>query len=1184
MKTIAIAAFLGLTITAHSQSTAYSETFGTASSFPAAWTFASADWLVDPAVSNGGGVPDCTVPGSSGNSVMAGADGSSGLEQSVSAPFSTLSFTGMTLKWNGYRSTGAPTLTVEMSTDNVVYTQLSITDVATDDAWHAFSVSVPAAFEGKSTVYIRWSYMGDASGAFIAFDDINVSGTASPIFYWDGVGALNSFTSWWTNTNATGANPASFTFNYQIFNLYPNAANATSATLGSAWTVGGTGTKLNVGDGTTGFNFNVNANLTIFTGGQLVTLNNGTLTLQSATFPAASVVVLNTGSTVDFAQSTAGVNLWATTYSNLTISGGADKNQSGNPIINGILNLNGRNLNMTNSTLQNLTLNGTITGSGQILTGNSKLTIGGTGAFGTVSFGSGSTVLTVNQLVLNRTSSGTVTFGTDLTVSSTANLTNGTIKLNGKTLTLNGAVTFPASTANGAFSGSQTSNITIGGSGAISNNLNFDQTSSSTRAMKNVILNRTGSTLNIGNAVEIWGDLTPTAGALTGGSSVTLKSDASHKGRIGVIGTSGSFAGSPTVELYKSSGLTGWTNLCSSGVNGNNISNWNASFAITCSGNCPDGSTVSNVAFTSMYTYDETAFIGDDANSAHYIDIGTTGGTSQALNSLKGYWVYLGNGFPNTSTIMIPLTGPVNTKNSSGSINLTLSAGAPASTDGWNLIANPYPSPISVSNLLNAIGSASTSIDNTFYAYDPDANNNTPLPAGSIIPMGQAFAVRSLVPSISITPDETWKTATNNNTEIFKTTSTANYYWNDFLLDLTSTTTYTVPFFSQVYFNFASGNTNGFDNGKDAFYLTSSVDPSTPHIYSTIGSDKYMRNGLPSLNGTVAIPLTVVTGTAYAGVYSLNPVNINLLPAGACVNLYDIANNTTHNLRTGPYTATISANATTPQFELRITLNPSTLTSSVNNPLCAKINNGSIVAKGTSVGPWNYTWKDAANNVIKVTTAVSGPDTLKNVGVGSYNVDVNTVATCDNANASFNVISTALLPASAFSVNKDTLNIGGSIQFQFTNTSSNANAYTWQFGDGNTANTPNATYMYSNAGNYNVTLIAVNSACGDSSKFTYKVTAINTPTVQSVANINGSDNDIRIGKDANGVFVQLSYDKNTRATVSISNVLGQVIMSPRIVEGSTDRFYFDMSIAKEQLLLISVSTSEKRITRRIYND
>jgi PKD repeat protein len=1153
--------------------TAYSENFGTGNTFPGAWTLAQSDWIVDPGVSNGGGVPDCNVAGSSGQSLMAGAAGSAGTWYSTSEPFSTIGFTNMLLKWNGYRSTGAPALTVEMSSDNVTFTPLSFTDVTTDDAWHALTpIAVPAAFENKTTVYIRWSYTAVGSGNFLGFDDIDVSGTPSPVYYWDGVGALNQFTSWWSNPNATGTNPASFTFNNQVFNLFPNATSATAVTLGSAWTVGGTGTKVNVGDGTTGFNFNLGAVLTIFSGGKLVVLNTSTVTIANTTFPATGDVTLNSGSTVDYAQ--ANSTMWALTHSHLTVSGGTDKTQPGNLVINGDLNLNGTNLTMSNSSLISLTINGQILGSGVIKTGNSKLNIGGSGAFGTITFGTGSTVKTVNQFNVNRGSTGSVVLGSDLTVNSTSNLQNGTINIAGKNLTLNGAITFPATSANGSFIPSITTSLNIGGAGSITNNLLF----SGSTSMANIILNRAGATLNLGSAVDIYGDITPTAGTIASGSNLTLKSDASHKGRIGQIGASGGFTGSPTVELYKSAGLTGWVNLCSSGVTGNSISNWNSAFAITCSSGCPDGTGVSNVAFTSMYTYDQSTFSGDDADASHYIDIGTTGGTGQSLNSKVGYWVYLGNGFPNTSSIMINLTGGVNTKASSGAIALSNSFGASA-TDGWNLIANPYPSPISVANILNAIGSASANIDNTFYAYDPDAATNSPM---TIIPMGQAFSVRSLVGSVNLTPDETWKTSTNNNTEIFKTTSSSPMYWNDFMLNLTSST-FTTGFTAQSYFTFGNTNTNGFDNGKDAYYLANSVDIGYPEMFSTTGSDKFLRNALPMPSGLVTIPLTIRTGTAFAGVYQITPANLNKLPAGACVVLYDIANNVSHNLKSGAYTATIAANATTPQFELRITLNPATMTSSMNNPMCSKINNGSIIAKGSSTGPWDYTWKDASDNIIKTTSNVSVPDTLKNLGMGTYKVDIGTVSTCNNASQTFNMISTAALPVSAFSVNKDTLYIGGSTQFIFTNNSTNSNTYSWNFGDGNTSNLANPTYMYGTAGDYKVSLTAINSACGDSSNYNYYVHAVNTPTLSGINALAGTDNNIKIGKDSKGLFVQMNYDKNTQATVTISNVLGQTLMSPRIIEGDTEKFYFDVN-AKDQLLLITVTTSEKRITQRVFNN
>lgn len=89
----------------------------------------------------------------------------------------------------------------------------------------------------------------------------------------------------------------------------------------------------------------------------------------------------------------------------------------------------------------------------------------------------------------------------------------------------------------------------------------------------------------------------------------------------------------------------------------------------------------------------------------------------------------------------------------------------------------------------------------------------------------------------------------------------------------------------------------------------------------------------------------------------------------------------------------------------------------------------------TTSGPWNYTWKDASNNIVKTSLNKATADILKNIGVGSYNVDVNTVGSCDNANATFNLVSTAPLPISSFTVNKDTLIVGGSTQFVFTNAS-----------------------------------------------------------------------------------------------------------------------------------------------------
>jgi len=104
-----------------------------------------------------------------------------------------------------------------------------------------------------------------------------------------------------------------------------------------------------------------------------------------------------------------------------------------------------RTLNLLNGNLgiasNLLTLNGNLIGTGFLIGGlTSDLTITGTGNFGTIPF-TGTTIL--NDLIINRTSSGTVTLGGDLTIGSFGSFTQteGDLILNGRTLTIGGNYT-----------------------------------------------------------------------------------------------------------------------------------------------------------------------------------------------------------------------------------------------------------------------------------------------------------------------------------------------------------------------------------------------------------------------------------------------------------------------------------------------------------------------------------------------------------------------------------------------------------------------------------------------------------------------------------------------------------------------------------------------------------------------
>lgn len=1156
------------------QVTLYSEDFGIAgnTSFPGNWTtsLTTADWVIDPAVLNGGGVPDCTVPGSSGNSVMAGADGNSGIQRSVSAAFSTIGCSNITVKWNGYRTTGAPTLSFAISTNGTSFTTIAISDVTTDDAWHALATfTLPVTAENQNSVYLRWSYNGDGSGAFIAFDDILVQGDMSPVYYWNGSGPLHMTTSWGLNTDGTGSNPPNFTTNNVIYNIQNN----TTATLTGNWSVSGTSVIVSVGNPTASMNLTLPTGftMTLGSGAMLLVEATSTITLQNTSFPAVSVVTLAPGSTVEYAQ-TSTVNIWGMPHYNVILSGGADKSQAGNLSILGDLTLNGANLLMTNSSLLNLTLNGNVSGSGTIRTSNSGLIINGSGNMGTLTFGVGSTTQTVNRLIINRASMGTITLGNDLTVTSTFSLGNGNLNLNGTLLTLNGAITLPASVTNGYFTGSSSSSLTIAGAGAITNNLFFDQTSSSTRSMRSVSMSRASNTLTLGNALEIIGTIDPTAGTIAAGSNLTLKSSASAKGRIGIIGATGAFTGSPTVEVFHTAGLTGWVNLCSGGVTGQTMNNWNSSFAITCSV-CPETQT-GGVDFTSVYSYNETLGAGTASNSAHYIDLGALGGMGTSIDSYTGYWVFLGDGLPASNAITIPLTGGVNTKNSGGNFNLSLTGGV-STENGWNLIANPYPSPILVSQVITSAGGAN--VDNTILVYDPNTDANVPYTAAgsnSIIPMGQAFMIRALNNGLSFAPNENWKTTSVSNVGMLRSANAVPaYYYDDFMLDLTSASV-SKQFFSQAYFAF--NGTNNFDNGKDAFSLVSSVDPGTPRIISITGGSEYLKNALSAINGTISIPVKVSTG--YAGVYQINPVNLNKLPAGACVSLYDIANNVTHNLKNGAYTATISADAPTNQFELRITVIPVNMASSVSEPVCTKDNTGYIKATGSVAGPWNYTWKDANQNIIRTMTNISTPDTLKNLYAGTYYVDINTVGSCNNASGTFNVNALTPVPVASFSANT-TLLSANNVPVSLTNLSTDALSYTWDFGDGTSVNTLHASHAYDSEGSYIVKLIAKNGACNDES--TYSMQMDVSSAVVGIKENNPNQNNLRISKDEFGVFAEFNFDEVVDAEISVTNILGQKIATKKV---STDKEKVYIQVPEnEKLVFVTVKAGNNSQTKKIVN-
>lgn len=242
---------------------------------------------------------------------------------------------------------------------------------------------------------IRWVDPNDTGNDDgLALDDFTFSADVQTItpYYSKAAGNLTDVATWGTNTNGTGTSPTDFITDGQIFNV----VNRVTTTLDANWTVSGSGSKVIVGEGTTGTEL-ILPNTAALTGTVDVT-NLSTLRLENSTLPTFGT--LATGSTVNYAQTASPyVVPTSTTYYNLSISNGIKTlaggtiTINGNLILDGVSDFNGSspsfttialsgNFTMTNGATfaaspagdgNRLTLNCVSTGATQILSGGSFL-------------------------------------------------------------------------------------------------------------------------------------------------------------------------------------------------------------------------------------------------------------------------------------------------------------------------------------------------------------------------------------------------------------------------------------------------------------------------------------------------------------------------------------------------------------------------------------------------------------------------------------------------------------------------------------------------------------------------------------------------------------------------------------------------------------------------------------------
>lgn len=281
---------------------------------------------------------------------------------------------------------------------------------------------------------------------------------------------------------------------------------------------------------------------------------SGTLTLSSGTINIKG----NNNHTGSFTRGTSTINyngnsdqiVRGTSYTNLTISGPGNKNLNGNATIVSNLNLTDGDLSIGNNTLTIQGLTNTTNGkikAGVCNSASGNLIITGTGALGNLKFNDNFNHL--NNISINRTSTGSVNFHSSVYIVGTLTLTAGELVID-STLIFYGS-NLPISRSSGTLTLKPTSTLIFGTCNINGTAFNLPSNLFTTApTIKKLKLDRTNAvTLNT-QMITVTDEVEIVHGNLNTNSSLTLESTSTNTARISKLTGTANITGNVIVKRF----------------------------------------------------------------------------------------------------------------------------------------------------------------------------------------------------------------------------------------------------------------------------------------------------------------------------------------------------------------------------------------------------------------------------------------------------------------------------------------------------------------------------------------------------------------------------------------------------------------------------------------------------------
>ncbi len=370
-----------------------------------------------------------------------------------------------------------------------------------------------------------------------------------------------------------------------------------------------------------------------------------------------------------------------------------------------------------------------------------------------------------------------------------------------------------------------------------------------------------------------------------GAVSFTLRSNAAGTARIAGMRSGSSITGLVNVERYfdTPSGNAAYRNM-SNPCSGTSVTlgEWDDDIYMSCVGGDDGDAWNGGSCYVSVKKYNPTL--------GGYIDMSSI---TEALSNWRGYHVWLGTDLTAMNDTTVTVTGTVNTP---PNMDIDLLGG-----DGdWNLMGNPYCSPIDWDVLYNNI--KTRRLGNFFYIFDPTTggfeyyDGTGPSSSGTVdasgrIALGQGFWVVNDGGTGRLSFSQTSKVA-GPVALVNKKAGDAALADNILRFQLSSKLT---PFTgnSELWFD------NNFHRRYERVDIPhlASPEPTAPALVMVSPENKHLRkNYLDELDDEVQIPFIVNVGIA--GEYKLSSDNLEQFDSYDCVLVEDLLTGEFIDLRT----------------------------------------------------------------------------------------------------------------------------------------------------------------------------------------------------------------------------------------------------------------------------------------------